>query len=243
MRKHFYLILLIFLTIGVSGAPEIFAQKSKEPSKNSALKSEIKTQKQNPDISPPVSPDDFEKEILDEINAARQNPLQYSAYLEDLRQYYKDKTFTFPNRIPVLTVEGATGIDDAVANLKIAKPSDALKLSDLIHRATNDHLQDILKTGKFSHKGSDDSMPDDRLGKYVDVNTVRFGENLVMSRGGARDVVLYMLIDDGIPSRSHRRNILDPEFQFVGISSAVKDKSDDERYNVLIFSTDNTPKK
>ena len=236
MKKFFTYFICILGIFLAAETKAVIAQKKSE-SKNNSVQAKNANEKPmvNESLGTTDSFTEFENGILDEINAVRGNPQQYADYLEDIRKYYKDKLFTFPDRTPVLTIEGTTAIDDAVANLRIAKPTNPLKSSGLIHRASNDQMKDFLSGTKLGHKGSDGSMPDERLSRYMSLDSIRMGENVVMSRGGARDIILQMLVDDGIPSRSHRRNLLDPEFQFIGISSG--EKVGGESYNVFVFTT------
>jgi uncharacterized protein YkwD len=44
------------------------------------------------------------------------------------------------------------------------------------------------------------------------------GENINYGNDDARRIVASLLIDDGVPSRGHRRNLLNGTFKFVGVS-------------------------
>ena len=43
-----------------------------------------------------------------------------------------------------------------------------------------------------------------------------FGENLSFNCNCAKEVMLYLLIDDGSKSRSHRNNIMNKDFNYMG---------------------------
>jgi uncharacterized protein YkwD len=43
------------------------------------------------------------------------------------------------------------------------------------------------------------------------------GENIDYGATGLQ-VVIDLIVDDGVPSRGHRRNVLDPAFRAVGIA-------------------------
>ena len=45
------------------------------------------------------------------------------------------------------------------------------------------------------------------------------GENIIYGKHTGLDVVLKLLIDDGIPSRTHRRRIFDQAYEKVGVCS------------------------
>ena len=57
---------------------------------------------------------------------------------------------------------------------------------------------------------------EDRLRK---VNFLSTGECISYGEAEARGIVISLLVDDGVPSRGHRKIILDPKFSAVGISA------------------------
>jgi uncharacterized protein YkwD len=44
------------------------------------------------------------------------------------------------------------------------------------------------------------------------------GENINYGNANAKKIVTTLLIDDGVPSRGHRRNILNDTFRYVGVA-------------------------
>jgi uncharacterized protein YkwD len=45
-------------------------------------------------------------------------------------------------------------------------------------------------------------------------------ENIACSAARAREVVLGMIVDDGVPSRGHRFNIFNPTFRTASVAAA-----------------------
>lgn len=56
-----------------------------------------------------------------------------------------------------------------------------------------------------------------RIDRYVD--TMMSGENLAYSDAETgTDMILQLLVDDGVPDRGHRKNILNSDFTHIGVS-------------------------
>ncbi|CAI2372843.1 unnamed protein product [Moneuplotes crassus] len=116
------------------------------------------------------------------------------------------------------TQEGPKAWNEAIKALNNA-PSELkpLKWSEGLAQACYDHIHDSGPNGLTGHYGSDGSSPSMRINKYVD--TTMSGENLAYSDAETgSDMILQLLIDDGVPDRGHRKNILNSEFTHVGIS-------------------------
>ena len=83
--------------------------------------------------------------------------------------------------------------------------------------AARDHVRNQGPTGTIGHEGPDGSQINhraDRYGKW----TALIGENISYGAETPRDRVLALIIDDGIPSRVHRKNIFNPIFRMIGIA-------------------------
>ena len=159
----------------------------------------------------------LDKEILKELNLARQHPKKYATFIEQERPYYVGKFIKRPGEITIITNEGVSAVDEAIRFLKKVNPVAPLNYSAGMSRAAMDHVQDQGRKGTFGHRGSDGSQPADRVSRYGKwLETV--GENISYGRDVARDIVIGLIVDDGVPSRGHRNNIFNPQFRIVGIA-------------------------
>ena len=122
------------------------------------------TLKDAPAVTDFYSP--FEREIVKELNLARSEPGKYAEYLADYRKMYNGNRLNLPNRKPLITFEGLKAVDEALAFLKSASPLPVYDLSDGISLAARDRLIDMRKTGVEGHRGSDGSLPDERLDRH-----------------------------------------------------------------------------
>lgn len=159
---------------------------------------------------------DSERDLLNEINQARANPQLYAMYLEKLRPQFSGKQFTAAGRAPLMTEEGWSAVDEAITFLKALKPLPPLIPSNGLSLAALTHVKEQSNTGNTGHKGSS-GMIEERVKPYGRWEGA-IGENICYGNDSARERLLTWLIDDGFPSRGHRRRLLGTEFQVAGIS-------------------------
>ena len=158
-----------------------------------------------------------EQEILEEMNLARQYPAAYARHLENLRNYYEDDLLKAPGKTPVRTLEGTKAVDEAIRFLKTTKPVRKLRASEGLSQAARDHVNDQGRSGKTGHIGQDGSKPYERMERYGSWEGLS-GENIAYGDETARMIVMQLIIDDGVPTRGHRENIFNPEFQYTGVA-------------------------
>jgi len=73
------------------------------------------------------------------------------------------------------------------------------------------------KTGSIGHSSSDGTPFSQRVRKKAKAAGM-IAENCDYGNQTALDSVIGLLIDDGIESLGHRKNILEPKFQWIGIA-------------------------
>ena len=159
-----------------------------------------------------------ERDVVLEINRARTDPPEYArTVLAPMRDYYRDKLLRFPGEMPVSTVEGRPALEECIKFLMAAKPVPPLSPSKGLALAARDQARDQGKTGAIGHGGADGSTMESRLSRYGEWGGAA-GENIDYGNGDARRIVASMLVDDGVPSRGHRQNLMDARFNAVGVS-------------------------
>jgi uncharacterized protein YkwD len=151
--------------------------------------------------------------VVRELNRARENPDAYAAGLEELRSSFQGKMLVVSGH-RICTREGVKAVDEAIRFLHSAKPLKPLVLSPGLSRSAADHCAD-LSGGHLGHRGSDGSNPGVRMNRYGTWSSL-WGENLSFGKRTARDIVFQLIIDDGLSSRKHRKNIFNPRFNFAG---------------------------
>jgi hypothetical protein len=143
-----------------------------------------------------LSPDEKSQIIL--INKIKSNPKlfaqQYLIHLTDKGESYREiyqKLMNYPKGVAL-------------------KPSRALFLS------AKDHAIDIGDNGTTGHKSTDGSDLKMRISRHAS-EPKYFGENCAYGLKEPVELIIHMLVDDGLQSRAHRANILNQNFSQVGL--------------------------
>ena len=170
----------------------------------------------------------LEQDIISQLNRARAEPKTYAktyikpraAFFNGL--YYKEPD-TADNFLGIKTHEGSQLIDETVNALNKTTGIGLLMPNKALHKAARRHAVDQSKTGSTGHNGSDNSTPKIRI-EHEGTWTVTMGENIMYGPNTGRDVVAGLLVDDGVPSRGHRINILNAAFTVVGVACSSHPK-------------------
>ena len=161
----------------------------------------------------------LEKEIIFEINKLRSNPAKYAAqYIAPLAKRYQRRMLYYPGDKPLLTREGVSALNECVRDLKRQKTLPLLYPSAGLSKAANDHVKDQSRTGQVGHTGSDRSHSKERIERYGTWR-VRIAENIAYGGITAQQIVVYLLIDDNVRDRGHRKNFLNPDFKQIGVAT------------------------
>ena len=166
---------------------------------------------------PPTGWSRLAREIHAETNLLRRDPAAYARHLESLLPRFEGKLLERPGRPMLRTEEGAGAVREAIAALRGRKPLPALRWSKGLAGAAGDHAKDQGPVGGLEHRGTDGSDPArraERRGRWL----VAMAENIAYGDNPARQVVIQLLVDDGVPDRGHRDNLLDPRWQVEGVA-------------------------
>jgi uncharacterized protein YkwD len=71
--------------------------------------------------------------------------------------------------------------------------------------------------GTIGHNGSDGSQVLNRVNRYGHWQSI-VGENISYGPDLAENVVMQLIVNDGIPNRSHRQNIFKAEYHITGVA-------------------------
>lgn len=175
--------------------------------------------------APPVAADEhtevsfptpLEQEVINEINLLRADPSGYARRLEEIQSSYEGVLRMREEGLaPIRTVEGVAPLLEAVAFLKQLRPMGPLASLDALVAAARDHVRDQGPTEAIGHRGSDGSNSFERISRHGR-STGLSAEVIDYGWTSAREIVMDLLIDDGIADRGHRRNLLIPRYVHAG---------------------------
>jgi hypothetical protein len=162
-----------------------------------------------------------EREIVKEINLLRSDPPGYARLrLEPLRRDFHGNLLYLPERnsVPILTKEGIAALDECIRVLKNTSPLPPLKPSRGLTLAARDMAQLQGSTYNTGHIGPDGSTTLSRIERYGVWDTT-ISENISYGYFNAKYIVSSLLIDDDVPSRGHRTNLLNGGLNQVGVAA------------------------
>lgn len=158
------------------------------------------------------------QETFDEHNKLRQDPRSFIKDLEAMIPLFKGSVLHRPGEIPLMTNEGPSAITECIAFLKKASPLPPFTLVPELSQAAQDHADDIGPKGISGHTGSNGSSMSSRIEKYGNWESC-VGENIDFGGKTGREVVVNLIIDDGVSSRGHRKNIFNPGYRVCGVGA------------------------
>lgn len=161
----------------------------------------------------------FERAVVQEMSDIRVRPRAYAKYLRELRDGFEGTLWKRPGRTPLRTEEGLAAYDEAIAFLETTSPVGPLRFNEGLARAARRHAQDIGPRGALEHVGADGSRLSDRLNRLGTWHGL-IAENISTLEEDPRQVVIQLLVDDGIPSRGHRHNLFNPDLHQAGAGCA-----------------------
>jgi uncharacterized protein YkwD len=159
----------------------------------------------------------LENAVIQEINMARANPRSYASFLEEWKWYYDGRLLKIPGERIILTKEGATAVNEAMNIIRSMNPVPRLSRSKGMSLGAKDHVKDQGSSGSIGHRGRDGSTVWERVNRYGTWEK-SVAENISYGSNKARNIVMELIIDDGVPGRGHRKNIFNPDFRVIGVA-------------------------
>ena len=177
---------------------------------------------------------DYNKAVFEAHNKARADPKYYAKLIDAQKSKFvydssgnptsgicMDTSFVAKSTYCSFTYntnEGVKAYDEAINFLNNFNTQlNQLEWSESLSQSWYDHISAQGPVGGNGHYGKNGDSPSDRISRYV--TWTGTGENL--SYGDVKypeDPILQLLVDDGVPSRGHRENIMKGSFTHLGVS-------------------------
>lgn len=158
---------------------------------------------------------DEEKKTIMLVNLAR---LDGKKYLQTYFQEYTKSTAYEKMRSSKNKYTVSLKADlDKVKNLPMLLPDEGL------YKAAKYHAKDSGKNGLVGHTSSNGNIMSKRVPKYVQ-GWNRIAENCSYGYDTGVNIVGQLLEDDNVPTLGHRKSILHPELEFIGVAIAPHSK-------------------
>lgn len=168
------------------------------------------------DTAPTVS--SIEREILAELNYARQNPRGYAKnVLQPRIARFNGLYYRQDDGVNLKTQEGARAVQEAVQELNSRSALQPLALDTALSKASRLLAEYQAQSGTIGHSGPNGMNMQQRIERYGSWDGY-IGENCAYGSKTAREIVAELIIDDGVSGRGHRKNIFNGRFNKVGIA-------------------------
>ena len=145
-----------------------------------------------------------EKELLYWLNYVRQKPADFNQKVLDpfLKQFPEVKNTYSRSLVKTLSAMSEAGLLSPTIRLQQVAAA---------------HAKDLGSRGlTLSHSSSSGASFQQRMEAAGIANCA--SENIYEGKLNALETVIFLLIDNGVKSLGHRKNILDPGARFVGVS-------------------------
>eukprot|EP00347_Sterkiella_histriomuscorum_P008818 403343629 len=147
--------------------------------------------------------------------------------LQILEECLETRKNTNKNGFKQAKSEGISAVIDAIEYIKKLPPLKPFYWNKLLSKVSKLHAQECSKNNSISHKSKKGERPVQRMKRYGHVffggaQSIFTGINNQIDQSnncpGVMEQVLSQIIDDGTPSRWHRKNILNQAHRTVGIA-------------------------
>ena len=179
--------------------------------------------------------------LYKELNKLRQNPKSYIPLIEaEMKTLKKNNVLKKKDSsLQIQTLEGKSAYEDAIAFLQEQKEVNPLTKEIKLSYAAQDLVTDIGERGVVSHQDKDGNYMSERIEKYCEWDYCA-NEVIEVSSKSATDILISLLVDDGIRDKLNRRALFQNVYNYVGISCGPH--TEYEIVTVLVFAGGIRPK-
>ena len=133
----------------------------------------------------------------------------------------------------MLTFEGTKAVDEAIKFLKSTPKLEPFQYSNGLAKPAKLQLNDLMENYSLGHIGKDGSNVPKRVARFGKGGKL-YAENIMNMFSNPREIVMQLIIDDGLKGRGHRKNIFNKTFKHVGVAFGYGPKNDP--ISVMVFA-------
>lgn len=146
-----------------------------------------------------------EKQVILVVNLVRMNPVKFdTTFVEKYLQSHENDSYTKSLR----------------KDLQKLQPVTALQVHKKLYESASNHANALGKSGKTGHNSPNGASMDARFEHFLKgLKYSMYAENIHYAEGRTPvEIVMDLLIDTGIESVGHRKNIFDKDARFIGVA-------------------------
>ena len=177
----------------------------------------------------------IQKDLFIELNNLRKDPKSYIPLIEEEMKSLKknDVLKRKDSNLQIQTMEGKEAYLDAIKFLEYQQPVPPLKEESRLSSAAMDLVNDIGKRGIVSHQDQYGQYVSERIEKYCEWD-YSAGEVIEVSSRNPQDILISLIVDDGLKNRPDRISLFNQNYNFVGIGCG--EHSEYEIVTVIVFT-------
>lgn len=157
-------------------------------------------------------------QVLAEINLGRSEPSTYAGFLREFRGRFRGEFYVLPgSTIRMQTSEGVKAVDEAIKFLSRLKPLPPLAWSDGLAAAAAELAEEQGRSGATGHVGRQSHGMRERIERHGKWER-QIAENIGYGPKDPRNMVMQLIVDDGVPNRGHRKNTFSTAFNVAGVA-------------------------
>ena len=170
-----------------------------------------------------------EKDVVLEMNKVRTDPKKYAElYIRPRLQWFGgpfgEKGYLKPGEtVYTMSKEGKAVVQSCINDLSKRQSMQLLLPEQGLYLAARDHVEDTGPKGITGHTGSDKSTLSQRVNRYGKWDG-GVAENISYGYNTGREIVIQLIIDDGVSGRGHRNNILNRNLKYAGAAIGAHSK-------------------
>ena len=157
----------------------------------------------------------IKREVIAESNRIRTNPKAYIPILEEYLKNFDGNLLTLPEKKEILeTEEGPRAYKEAIEFLKNQKPINIIEYDEEASKVAQDYSK-FLSNSK-EDQVEDESQIEQRVEKYLEYD-YSISENIDFGGSTGIEVIVNLLVDDGVKNRTHRDNLFSDKYEYYGV--------------------------